>query len=254
MRACLALLCAGAVLWSGAGSAFGAVAVDKTVTTHQGSAAKTISSPSLTTAAPEELLLAFITSDGPSGGGSMSFSSVTGGGRDLAPACGAPTRRPGRRRSGRRAAPAVLTNAKVTATRSSGSYAGSITVVALSGADLVADGASATASAATGAPSVTVTTTRAGSWVWGVGQRLGPGHRSHGRRRADEGRRVPRPGRGHDVGAAPERGDTVARDGGDPERHRADQRPLEPRRGRGAARGHRQPAAQPPRPGSPPAR
>src|SRR4051794_4272010 len=61
-------------------SAAGAVGVDKTVTTHQSAAAKTIVSPALTTAGPNELLLAFVTSDGPSGAGSISFSGVTGGG------------------------------------------------------------------------------------------------------------------------------------------------------------------------------
>ena len=60
-------------------------------------------------------------------------------------------------------------SARVTATRSSGSYLGSISVVEFSGADTVASGATATASAATGAPSVSLMTTRAGSWVWGVG-------------------------------------------------------------------------------------
>jgi len=159
---------AGLLLGLFASSAFGAVAVDKTVTTHQSAAAKTIVSPALTTSAPSELLLAFITSDGPSGAGSMSFSGVTGGGltwhlvrRANAQAGTAEIWAAG--------APAVLTNATVTATRATGSYAGSITVVALSGADLTAAVASAGASAATGAPSVTVTTTRAGSWVWGVG-------------------------------------------------------------------------------------
>src|ERR1700761_6326136 len=63
-----------------ASSASAAVSVDKSVTTHQSAAAKTIVSPALTTAGPNELLLAFVTSDGPSGAGSMSFSGVTGGG------------------------------------------------------------------------------------------------------------------------------------------------------------------------------
>jgi hypothetical protein len=151
-----------------ASSASGAVSVDKTVTTHQTAAAKTIVSPALTTSGPNELLLAFVGSDGPSGAGSISFSGVTGGGL---------TWHLVRRANGQAgtaeiweaSASTVLTNATVTATRSSGSYVGSMTVVALSGADLVAPVASAGTSAATGAPTVTVTTTRAGSWVWGVG-------------------------------------------------------------------------------------
>lgn len=63
----------------------------------------------------------------------------------------------------------MLRNVNVTATRGTGSYAGSITVVAFTGADQVVDGSTAAASAFTGAPSVSLTTTRAGSWVWGVG-------------------------------------------------------------------------------------
>jgi fibronectin type 3 domain-containing protein len=149
-------------------SAFVAVAADTTVTTHQASAAKTISSPPLTTSGSGELLLAFLTSNGPSGTGTMSFSSVTGGGLNwhLIRRANAQA---GTAEIWAASAPAVLSNTTVTATRGTGSYAGSITVVALSGADLVAEGASAAASAASGGPSVTVTTRRAGSWVWGVG-------------------------------------------------------------------------------------
>jgi hypothetical protein len=159
---------AGLLLALFASSASAAVSVDKTVTTHQSAAAKTIVSPALTTSAAGELLLAFVSSDGPSGAGSISFSGVTGGGLTwhLVRRANAQA---GTAEIWAASAPAVITNATVTATRASGSYAGSITVVALSGADLSAPVASAAASAATGAPTVTVTTTRAGSWVWGVG-------------------------------------------------------------------------------------
>jgi Domain of unknown function (DUF1929)/Bacterial Ig domain len=169
-RRCLGLIAIFAALALAvfASSATAAVSVDKTVTTHQSAAAKTIVSPALTTAAPNELLLAFVTSDGPSGAGSISFSGVTGGGLTwhLVRRANAQA---GTAEIWAASAPAVLTNATVTATRSSGSYVGSIAVVAFSGADLAAPVASAGASAATGAPTVTVTTTRAGSWVWGVG-------------------------------------------------------------------------------------
>lgn len=159
---------AGLVLALFASSASAAVSVDKTVTTHQSAAAKTIVSPALTTSAAGELLLAFVSSDGPSGAGSITFSGVTGGGLTwhLVRRANAQA---GTAEIWAASSSAVITNATVTATRASGSYAGSITVVALSGADLTAPVASAAASAATGAPTVTVTTTRAGSWVWGVG-------------------------------------------------------------------------------------
>jgi hypothetical protein len=41
--------------------------------------------------------------------------------------------------------------------------------VAFSGADTTTDGAVASGNGSTGSPSVSLTTTRAGSWVWGVG-------------------------------------------------------------------------------------
>ncbi len=168
LRSCIAGLGVGAVLALCAASSSAAVAVDKTVTTHQTSAAASISSPALTTTAPGELLLAFLTSDGPSSGGSQSFSKVSGGGLTWKLLRRA-NAQAGTAEIWTASAPSVLTNAAVTATRGSGSYPGSITVVALSGADLAAGGATAAASAASGAPSVSLTTTRPGSWVWGVG-------------------------------------------------------------------------------------
>jgi len=144
-----------------------ALAVDKTVTTHQSTASPSISSPALTTTAPKELLLAFVSSHGPSGG-TQSFSSVTGGGLTWHLVRRANVQA-GTAEIWAASAAAVVSNATVTATRSSGSYVGSITVVALNNADLVGEGASAAASAASGAPSVTLSTTRDNSWVWGVG-------------------------------------------------------------------------------------
>ena len=55
-----------------------------------------------------------------------------------------------------------------------------MSVVAFLNAD-TANGAVAGASAASGAPTASLTTTRAGSWVWGVGRRLGEPRRPHGR-------------------------------------------------------------------------
>jgi hypothetical protein len=151
-----------------AGQAAAGVALDKAVTTHQTSASSTISSPALTTAQPGELLVAFVSSDGPSAGGSQSFSSVAGGGLSWR------LRRRANSQAGTAeiwsaSAPTVLSSVKITATRGSGSYVGSISVAAFSGADLAEDGATAAAGASSGAPSVSLTTTRAGSWIWGVG-------------------------------------------------------------------------------------
>ena len=54
--------------------------LDKTVTTKQASGSSSISSPSISTAQPNELLVAFIASDGPATGGSQRITAVTGGG------------------------------------------------------------------------------------------------------------------------------------------------------------------------------
>ena len=144
------------------------LALDKTVTTRQSAPAATISSPALSTAGPNELLLAFIGSDGPNAAAALSISSVSGGGLTWT-LRGRANGQAGTAEIWQAAAPAVLTNAIVTATRASGSYQGAITVAAFTGADTAA-GATASGSAASGAPSLSLVTTRAGSWVWGVGE------------------------------------------------------------------------------------
>lgn len=150
-------------------SAASSLALDKTVTTRQSAAASTISAPALTTSKPGELLLAFIGSDGPNATASQSISSVTGGGLTWT------LRRRANVQAGtaeiwQATAPSVLTNTVITASRANGSYQGAITVAAFIGADTAANGATASAAAATGAPTASLVTTRAGSWVWGVGE------------------------------------------------------------------------------------
>ena len=142
------------------------LSLDKTVTTRQSSAASTISSLALTTAKAGELLLAFIGSDGPNAASSQSISSVTGAGLTWT------LRRRANGQAGtaeiwQAVAPTTVTSKTITATRASGSYQGAITVAALIGAETAVNGATASASAASGAPSASLVTTRAGSWVWG---------------------------------------------------------------------------------------
>ncbi|HEY5152229.1 MAG TPA: Ig-like domain-containing protein, partial [Mycobacterium sp.] len=142
--------------------------VDALVTTHQTQASTTITSPAFSTTKPGDLLVAFVTSDG-ARSTSQSFRTVAGGGltwrlRQRANA------QAGTAEIWTATAASTLSGARVTATRARGSYLGSLTVVAFSGADTVTGGATAAASAATGAPSVKLTTTRAGSWVWAVGE------------------------------------------------------------------------------------
>ncbi|HVQ43946.1 MAG TPA: Ig-like domain-containing protein [Candidatus Saccharimonadia bacterium] len=141
------------------------LAVDTQVAVHTTTAATTITSPAFTTAGPGELLVAFVSSDGPSG--ASTFSSVTTTGLTWTL----------RKRQNTQAgtseiwtapAAAKLTNATAKATRT-GSYRSSLVVTAFKGADLTTIGATAGASAATGAATASLTTTRAGSWVWAVG-------------------------------------------------------------------------------------
>jgi fibronectin type 3 domain-containing protein len=148
-------------------SGTGAITVDQVVSTHLTTAATTITASGVTTTGSQELLLAFLSSDGPDSVGSASFSGVSGAGltwtlrqRTNAQA--------GTAEIWRAVAPGPLTNATITATQTSGSWQASMTVVAFLRAD-TAPGAVIGTSAASGAPTATLTTTRAGSWVWGVG-------------------------------------------------------------------------------------
>jgi chitodextrinase len=143
------------------------LAVDAQVTTHQSSAAASITSPAFSTHQTNEVLLAFLASDGPNSSG-LSFSAVTGAGLTWSLRVRA-NGQPGTAEIWQAVAPSALTNVTVTAMRASGSFIGSITVVVFSGADTTRTGATASGNASTGGPSVSLTTTTAGSWVWGVG-------------------------------------------------------------------------------------
>ena len=162
--AAAALLC----LIAASGARAAGIAVDSSVNTHQSTASSSITSGPLTTTSANDLLVAFIASDGPNVKSGQSFASVSGGGltwklRERTNA------QPGTAEIWEAVAPEALNNVTVTATRSAGSYVGSITVVAFSRADITADGAIGTGNATTGPPTATLTTSRAGSWVWGVG-------------------------------------------------------------------------------------
>ncbi|MEQ4568041.1 galactose oxidase-like domain-containing protein [Paenarthrobacter sp. CAP02] len=143
------------------------ITVDKIVSVHQGTSTSTISAPGVTTTGSNELLLAFISSDGPNSANSASISAVSGGGLSwtLRQRSNA---QPGTAEIWQAVAPGPLSNATVTATQASGSWQAAMSVVALRGADITT-GATLGANAASGAPTATLTTTGAGSWVWGVG-------------------------------------------------------------------------------------
>jgi Domain of unknown function (DUF4082)/Bacterial Ig domain/Glycosyl hydrolases family 16 len=144
------------------------IAIDANVSTHQSANGSSIASPAFSTAQANEVLVAFVSSDGPNAAASQSISAVSGAGL---------TWKLRQRTNGQAGdaeiwqatATAVLKNVTVTATRSSGSYQGAIDVVSFVGASTTATGATGTQSAASGAPTVSVTTTVANSWVWAVG-------------------------------------------------------------------------------------
>lgn len=143
------------------------VTVDGIVTKHQGTSSSTVAVTGLTTTGANELLLAFITSDGPSGGGTASIRSVSGAGLTWSLRQRTNTQA-GTAEIWQAVAPGPLSNVTVTATQNSGTWQSSMSVVAFLNADS-ANGAVAGASAASGSPAASLTTTRAGSWVWGVG-------------------------------------------------------------------------------------
>ena len=109
-----------------------------------------------------DLLLAFVSSDGPSG----QTATVSGGGLTWSLVRRANTR-PGTSEIWKATAPASAAATTVTSTQSRTGYDQSLTVLAFAGAGGV--GASNAAGAATGAPRATLTTTAAGSWVFGTG-------------------------------------------------------------------------------------
>ncbi len=118
-----------------------------------------------TTHQGNELLVAFLASDSPQSG--YAFTSVTGGGLTWSFRARSNSQ-PGTAEIWQAIAPAPLTNISVAATRPSAED-GAITIVAFSGANVAANGAVAIGSSAASAPSVSITTTDVGSWVWGVG-------------------------------------------------------------------------------------
>jgi hypothetical protein len=125
----------------------------------------TVTPPSFHTAMGGETLLAFVASNGPAGSGKQT-ATVSGAGlawtlvkRENA--------RSGDREIWQATAPSALTSATVTSTPAKGGYAQDLTVIAYEGTDGV--GASAAASGASGAPTLSLTATAPQSLVFAVG-------------------------------------------------------------------------------------
>jgi hypothetical protein len=124
-----------------------------------------VTTPAFHTAAAGETLVAFVGSDGP-GGTTKQTVTVSGAGLTWTLVKRNNTR-PGDAEVWTATAPAILTSATVTSTPARTGYSEDLTVIAMQGTDGV--GASVTASGASGAPSASLTTTKANSLVFAVG-------------------------------------------------------------------------------------
>jgi concanavalin A-like lectin/glucanase superfamily protein/galactose oxidase-like protein/Big-like domain-containing protein/Kelch motif protein len=153
-------------------TAYAAITIDVTTSADRTAASTTIASPAFSTAAANELLLAFIATDA-ANGTTSTVTAVSGAGLTWSLVVRSNAMN-GTSEIWRAFALAPLTSAAVTATVSQATVS-SITVMSFAGVDTsTADGAgaigaTAKASAASGAPSASLVTTRAGSWVFGVG-------------------------------------------------------------------------------------
>jgi hypothetical protein len=145
--------------------------IDAKVSTN-GTQALTIASPAFTTASANELLLAFVATDYLSGA-NTTVTGVSGGGLTWALVVRSNVQS-GSSEIWRAFATVPLSNVTVTATLSQ-SVVSSITVMSFAGVDTSgtngsgAIGLAKSASAASGAPTASLTTTRNYSWVFGVG-------------------------------------------------------------------------------------
>ena len=131
------------------------------------SSGSSVTSPAFSTTSANELVVAFVAFDGPNAGSSQSVASVTGGGLSWAQASSS-NAQPGTAEVWEAYATSQVSSAQVTATASSAGFGGSITVATFRAAQATVGGVNATSSAS-GSPSVSLQSTAAGSWIWGVG-------------------------------------------------------------------------------------
>jgi hypothetical protein len=140
-------------------------AIDKIAFKNATTRSTNLAAPAFSTAAVNELLLAFIATDS-SSTGTSTITKVTGGGLVWSLVKRA-NGQPGDAEVWQAFSPTVLTNVAVTGTLSQ-SNSGSITVLSFLGASSTV-GASTSTGAASGAPTGSLVTTNNGSWVFGVG-------------------------------------------------------------------------------------
>jgi RHS repeat-associated protein len=141
-------------------------ALDQAVSAGETSKSSLITSAALTAKAGD-LVLAFVSAKGPSGK-AQKITKLAGGGLTWALAARSDTQQ-GTAEIWQAHTAKVLSKVKITATLAYAGYNGTITLAAFTGARGAA-GPHATASGATGAPAVKLTTTAADSLVWAVGE------------------------------------------------------------------------------------
>jgi len=124
----------------------------------------TVTTTAFSTTAPGELLVAFAASDGPTA--SAQSLTISGAGLTWNLVRRSNTQF-GTAEIWSATAPAALTDVTVTSTQLAGGFDQTLTVVAFTGSG--GTGASAAANGATGTPTLPLTTTRAGSLIYGVG-------------------------------------------------------------------------------------
>ena len=160
------------------------LAIDAKTSFDQVTASSTVVTPTFSTVSNNELLLAFVATDYISGA-NTTVTNVTGAGLSWTLVKRTNTQN-GTAEIWRAFATSPLSQVNVTATLSQ-SVASSITVMTFTGADTSgtngsgAVGATGTGNSSSGAPTASLTTTRNGSWVVGVGVDFdGAGNRTAG--------------------------------------------------------------------------
>ena len=166
LRAARSIALKASIFLFAASPVFGAVTIDAVRSVDRSTSASNITATAFSTTSTNELLLAFVSADAKSAG--ITVTGVTGAGLNWQLVRRANAQL-GTAEIWRAFATTALTNVTVTANLSQ-SVAASITVVTFAGVDTSTPvGASAGVSAPSGAPSASLVTTRAGSWVFGVG-------------------------------------------------------------------------------------
>jgi hypothetical protein len=163
-----ALLVGGALAFAAMqGGATAPLSLDVTNSALTPSSSPWLRSASLTTTGTNELIVAFIAVDGPARQASQWITRVSGGGLTWTRAIGS-NGQAGAAEAWTAWATTPLSHARVTAVPKVLGFEGSITLAAFKGATSTISNVRS-ASSPSGQPTVTVTTSMTGAWVWAVG-------------------------------------------------------------------------------------